>query len=187
MESKFVLGVVLETVKLFHLYGFNTCILISNVASSNLTTIKTTMGESGVFEFTAVINPSFTNPFNPSRKIHWVMYSSHQVTAVSSQYIAWTLRHTPQNIFQGQNIHSNIHSNGYPQECNWPSQLSFVTFATCDSSINNSLRSATTCKKIGKFLSYTGGATSAQRHRNVHTSLQSPEALQGPANTVSLT
>ena len=79
MESKYVLGVVLETVKLFHLYGFNTCVLVCDGASSNLTTIKTTMGESGVFESTAVINPLFTNPFNPSRKIHWVICPSHQV------------------------------------------------------------------------------------------------------------
>ena len=37
------------------------------------------MGESDVFESTSVINHSFTNPFNPSRKIHWVICPSHQV------------------------------------------------------------------------------------------------------------
>ena len=79
MESKFVLSVALETVKPFHLYGFNTCVLVCDGASSNLTMIKTIMGESGVFESTAVINPLFTNPFNPSRKIHWVICPSHQV------------------------------------------------------------------------------------------------------------
>ena len=79
MGSKYVLGVVLETVKLFHLYGFNTCVLVCDGASSNLTTIKIAMGESGVSESTAVINLSFTNPFNPSRKIHWVKCPSHQV------------------------------------------------------------------------------------------------------------
>ncbi len=85
MESKYVLGVVLETVKLFHLYGFSTCVLVCDGASTNLTTIKTTMGESGAFESTAVINPSFTNPFNPSRKIHWVICPSHQVSVYVSQ------------------------------------------------------------------------------------------------------
>ena len=36
---------------------------------------------------------------------------------------AWTFRHTPQNFFQGQNIHSNIHSNGCSQECNYSPAL----------------------------------------------------------------
>ena len=78
IESKYILGVVLETMKIFHLYGFNTCVLVCDGASSNLTTIKTTMGESGVFESTATMAPSFSNPFNPSRK-HWVICPSHQV------------------------------------------------------------------------------------------------------------
>ena len=68
MESKYILG-VLETVKLFHLYGFNTCILVRDGASFNLLMIKK-MEESDVFESTVVIYPSFTNPFNPSRMIH---------------------------------------------------------------------------------------------------------------------
>ena len=80
MESKYILGVVLETVKIFHLYGFNTCVLDCDGASSNLTMIKT-MGESGVFESTATMAPSFSNPFNPSRKIHWVICPSHQAEA----------------------------------------------------------------------------------------------------------
>ena len=79
MESKYILRVVLETVKLFHLYGFTTCVLVCDGASCNMTTIKTTMGKSGVFESTASISPSFPNPFNPSRKIHWVICLSHQV------------------------------------------------------------------------------------------------------------
>ena len=80
MESKYILGVVLETVKLF-IYMASTHVFLSVIdgASSNLSTITTTMGEFGVFESTAVINPSFTNPFNPSRKIHWVIRPSHQV------------------------------------------------------------------------------------------------------------
>ena len=62
MESKYVLGVVLETVKLFHLYGFSTSVLVCDGASSNLTAIKTTMGEHGVFDSTAVITPHFPTP-----------------------------------------------------------------------------------------------------------------------------
>lgn len=79
MESKYILGIVLETVKLFHLYGFNTSLLVCDGASPNLTTIKTTMGVSGVFECTSTIKPSFPNPFNPSRMIHWMICPSHQV------------------------------------------------------------------------------------------------------------
>ena len=54
-------GKLLETVKLFHLYGFSTSVLVCDGASSNLTAIKTMMGESGVFDSTAVITPSFPN------------------------------------------------------------------------------------------------------------------------------
>jgi hypothetical protein len=39
-------------------------------------------------------------------------------TPVSRACLVWTFRHTPKNFFQGQNFHSNTHSNGYPQECN---------------------------------------------------------------------
>ena len=74
-----MLGVVLETVKLFHLYGFSTSVLVCDGASPNLTAIKTTMGESGVFDSTAVITPSFPNPFDPPKKIHWMICPSHQV------------------------------------------------------------------------------------------------------------
>ena len=84
-ESKFVLGVVIQTIKLFHLYGFNTSLLVCDGASQNLTTIKTTMGLSGVFTRNTslpdpnIISPQFVNPFNPSRKIYWIICPSHQV------------------------------------------------------------------------------------------------------------
>lgn len=35
-ESKFIVGVVLETVKLYYLYGFNTSLLVCDGASPNL-------------------------------------------------------------------------------------------------------------------------------------------------------
>jgi hypothetical protein len=49
LEAKFILGIVLETIKVFHLFGFNTSLLVCDGASSNLSTIKSTMGVSGVF------------------------------------------------------------------------------------------------------------------------------------------
>ena len=85
MESKAILGIVLETIKLFYLYDFNTSVLVCDGASPNLTTIKTTMGLSGVFARQPLsvdpnaINPSFTNPFNPSLSIYWMICPSHQV------------------------------------------------------------------------------------------------------------
>ena len=85
MESKAILGIVLETIKLFYLYDFNTSVLVCDGASPNLTTIKTTMGLSGVFARQPLavdpnsINPSFTNPFNPSRSMYWMICPSHQL------------------------------------------------------------------------------------------------------------
>ena len=49
MESKFILSCVMETLKLFHLYGFKTSVLLCDGASTNLCTIKATMGTSGAF------------------------------------------------------------------------------------------------------------------------------------------
>lgn len=49
MESKFVLACILETVKLFQLHGIKTSLLVCHGASSNLTTIKATHGQSGVY------------------------------------------------------------------------------------------------------------------------------------------
>ena len=65
---------MLETVKVFHLYGFNTSLLVCDGASHNLSAIKASMGVSGVFDCLAsgtdvnAVSPAFTNPFNPSRK-----------------------------------------------------------------------------------------------------------------------
>ena len=84
-ESKFIVGVVLEVIKVFHLYGFNTSLLVCDGASTNLSAIKLTMGTSGVFSRDEslgdanFISPCFDNPFNPSRKIYWMICPSHQV------------------------------------------------------------------------------------------------------------
>ena len=45
LEAKFIL----EIIKVFHFFGFNTSLLVCDEASSNLSTIKSTMGVSGVF------------------------------------------------------------------------------------------------------------------------------------------
>ena len=87
-ESKFILGVVLETIKLYFLYGFNTSLLVCDGASPNLATIKTTMSVSGVFSRDESlpdpdsVSPWFVNPFNPSRNIYWIICPSHQVNYV---------------------------------------------------------------------------------------------------------
>ena len=49
LEAKFILGIVLETIKVFHLFRFNTSLLVCDRAGANLSTIKSTMGVSGVF------------------------------------------------------------------------------------------------------------------------------------------
>ena len=36
LEAKFILGIVLETIKVFHLFGFNTSLLVCDGASSTL-------------------------------------------------------------------------------------------------------------------------------------------------------
>ena len=86
-ESKFIIGVVLETVKIFHLFGFQTSLLVYDGASCNLTAIKSTMGVSGIFGRNPLsdhdkINPSFVNPFHPSKCIYWLIHPSHQVSYV---------------------------------------------------------------------------------------------------------
>lgn len=84
-ESKFIVGVVLETVKVFHLFGFQTSLLICDGASCNLTAIKSTMETSGIFGRNPSladpdeIKPSFVNPFDPSKHIYWLICPSHQV------------------------------------------------------------------------------------------------------------
>ena len=49
MDSKFILSCVLETIKLFHLHGLSTSLLVCDGASTNLFTIKATHGYSGAY------------------------------------------------------------------------------------------------------------------------------------------
>ena len=87
LEAKFILGIVLETIKVFHLFGFNTSLLVCDGASSNLSTIKSTMGISGVFGRDSSLTdansicPWFSNPFNPTRNIYWLICPSSGIDA----------------------------------------------------------------------------------------------------------
>ena len=76
LEAKFILGIVLETIKAFHLFGFNTSLL---VCDGNLSTIKSTMGVCGVFgRDSSLTDANSISPWfsNPTRNIYC---PSHQV------------------------------------------------------------------------------------------------------------
>lgn len=51
LESKFVLACVYETIRLFHMHGLKTSVLVCDGASSNLAAIKASHGHSGVYRF----------------------------------------------------------------------------------------------------------------------------------------
>ena len=88
LECKFIIGVVLETIKIFHVFEFETRLLVCDGASSNLSAIKQTMGVSGVFGRNPsqadpnAIAPTFANPFNPAKRIYWLICPSHQVLCI---------------------------------------------------------------------------------------------------------
>lgn len=52
LESKYILSCVFETIKLFHLHGLKTSLIICDGASPNLALIKATHGHSGVYSIT---------------------------------------------------------------------------------------------------------------------------------------
>jgi hypothetical protein len=88
LECKFIIGVVLETIKIFHVFEFETSLLVCDGASSNLSAIKQTIGVSGVFGRNPsqadpnAIAPSFSNPFNPAKRVYWLICPSHQVLCI---------------------------------------------------------------------------------------------------------
>ena len=49
LESKFVITCLLETLKLFHMHGLKTSVLVCDGASTNLTAIKATGDHFGVY------------------------------------------------------------------------------------------------------------------------------------------
>ena len=78
LESKFILSCILETVKILHLYGFKTSLLVCDAAAANVSVIKGTTGVHGAYGKNKV-EPFFRNPFNPTAIIHWLICPSHQV------------------------------------------------------------------------------------------------------------
>ena len=92
LESKFILSCVFQTVRLFHLYGFHTSILVCDGASCNISALKSTCGVSGAYGISAsstdrhAIKPWFSNPFNPKVNIYWIICPSHQVSAYIQIY-----------------------------------------------------------------------------------------------------
>ena len=49
MDSQFIIACLMESLRLFHLYGFKTSVLVCDGASTNLCIIKATMGTCGAF------------------------------------------------------------------------------------------------------------------------------------------
>ena len=106
LESKFVLACVYETIKLFHMHGLKTTVLVCDGASSNLAVVKATHGHSGVYRsipsiilmlilllFISTepdsqdqdpfeIKPWMINPFDPPSPIFWIICPTHQVYSI---------------------------------------------------------------------------------------------------------
>ncbi|XP_019849272.1 PREDICTED: uncharacterized protein LOC109580475 [Amphimedon queenslandica] len=86
LESKFIYSCVMETVKLFHLHGLKTLLLVCDGTSVNLTTLKATHSHFGVYPITSgddhepfKVSPKMLNPFDPPNHIHWMICPSHQL------------------------------------------------------------------------------------------------------------
>ena len=86
LESKFIVSCVFQTLRLFYLYCFHTCALVCDGASANVSALKTTCGTSGAYGVSNCtddlhkVEPYFCNPFEPGRKLFWVICPSHQVS-----------------------------------------------------------------------------------------------------------
>ncbi len=76
----------LESKSKSHLYQFFTCVMVCDGASSNVSAIKSFCGVSGAYAISSdkddkhAIQPWFSNPFDPERKVFWVICPSHQVS-----------------------------------------------------------------------------------------------------------
>ena len=49
LESKFIVSCILQSVRVFHLYGFHTCALVCDGVSANVSALKSTCGTSGAY------------------------------------------------------------------------------------------------------------------------------------------
>ena len=87
LESKFIVSCILQCIRIFNLYGFDTSALVCDGASANVSALKSTCGTSGAYGVRSAsadrhkIEPYFSNPFDPNRKIFWIICPSHQVSA----------------------------------------------------------------------------------------------------------
>ena len=86
MESKFILACVFQTLELFYLYSFHTSVLVCDGASTNVSALKSTCGTAGAYGVDSKnaadqhrVEPYFSNPFEPDKKVFWVICPSHQV------------------------------------------------------------------------------------------------------------
>ena len=83
-----------ETTKIFEVYGFHTLALVCDGAGPNLAAVKCmTSVTSGAYgadsklgEAHKIPTPCFSNPFNPTNKIYWVICPSHQVGSKQMLY-----------------------------------------------------------------------------------------------------
>ena len=89
LESKFIVSCVFQSLRLFYLYHFNTCALVCDGASANVSALKLTCGTSGAYGVSTStesdgdqheVEPYFSHPFQPGKKLFWVICPSHQVS-----------------------------------------------------------------------------------------------------------
>ena len=83
-KSKSIIPCVMETIKLFYLYNFKVIALVCDGASANLTALKASTGVSGAYSSSNStekysVQPWFPNPFEPTKKIYWIICPTHQV------------------------------------------------------------------------------------------------------------
>ena len=83
-KSKSIIPCVMETIKLFYLYNFKVITLVCDGASANLTALKASTGVSGAYSSSNSpekysVQPWFPNPFEPTKKIYWIICPTHQV------------------------------------------------------------------------------------------------------------
>ncbi len=85
LEHRYIISCLLETMRLFHQFDFETVGVVSDGASSNLTAEKIlTRGKKGSYGTQPGndrhrVKPWFTNPFNPLLKVYWCICPSHQL------------------------------------------------------------------------------------------------------------
>ena len=87
LESKFIVSCILQSLRIFHLYGFHTCAVVCDGASANFSALKSTCSTSGAYGIGPTtstdrhnVKPYFSNPFDPDQHIFWLICPRHQVS-----------------------------------------------------------------------------------------------------------